>query len=270
VRLHHLRNATFVLEAAGERVLVDPMLGRKGQAPPLAVLRSRPRLNPTVDLPQSAAATLEHVTAAVITHYRRGHVDHLDRSGRRYLEDRAIPVFCRAGDEGPLRRRGIDARPVAPSTSVAFVAGGTITAFAAVHGYGLIATMMGPGAGYLIELPNEPSVYVSGDTVLTPTAKQVLRERKPEVAIMAAGTAKLDIGRPILMPLEEQVEFVRLAPGIVIANHLEAVNHCHTDRAALAARMAAEGLSGRVRIPADGETVEVLDTAGSSSGCNYN
>lgn len=260
MRIQHLRNATFVLEAAGERVLVDPMLGRKGQAPPLAVVRSKPRLNPTVALPAGAAATLENVSAAVITHFRRGHVDHLDRSGRRLLKAHAIPVWCRAGDERPLRRHGIDARPVAAHTTVDFLAGGTITAFPAVHGYGSIATMMGPGAGYLIELPNEPSVYVSGDTVLTPVVRTVLSERRPDVAIVAAGAAQLDFGRPILMPLDEQVDFVRLAPGIVIANHLEAVNHCHVDRAALAARMAAEGLSDRVRIPADGETLDIPQT----------
>ncbi len=257
MRIHHVRNATFVLEAADERVLVDPMLGRKGRIPPLAVVRSRPRRNPTVELPPGAAATLEGVTAAVITHYRRAHVDHLDRDGRRLLRERAVPVWCRAGDEGPLRRAGIDARPVGENATVPFAGGGTITAFPAVHGYGVVAAMMGPGAGYLIELPGEPSVYVSGDTVLTPQVRSVLSDRRPGVAIMAAGTAQLDIGRPILMPLDEQVEFVRLAPGLVIANHLEAVNHCRTDRATLAARIAREGLTDRVRIPADGETIDV-------------
>jgi hypothetical protein len=53
------------------------------------------------------------------------------------------------------------------------------------------------------------------------------------------------------------VEFARLAPGVVVANHLEAVNHCQTDRATLAARMAVEGLTDKVRIPADGETVDI-------------
>ncbi len=255
MRLHHLRNATFVLEAAGQRILVDPMLGKKGQAPPLAVVRSRPRRNPTVALPRNAAEMLDGVTAAVITHYRRGHTDHLDRTGRRLLKDRAVPVWCRAGDERPLRRRGIDARPVASAQTEQFVGGGSITAFGAVHGYGLVARIMGPGAGYLIRLPDQPSVYISGDTVLTDTVRAVLTGERPDVAIMAAGTAQLDVGRPILMPLDEQMEFIRLAPGVVVANHLEAVNHCQTTRAQLAARIASEGLADRVMIPEDGETL---------------
>lgn len=252
--LHHLRNATFVLEAGDQRILVDPLVGRKGQAPPLAVVRSRPRLNPTVALPQNAPSVLEGVTAAVITHYRRGHTDHLDRAGRRLLKARGVPVWCRAGDERPLLRRGIDARPVVDANA-AFVGGGSITAFAAVHGYGLVARMMGPGAGYLVRLPDQPSVYISGDTVLTDTVRAVLTDERPDVAIMAAGTAQLDVGRPILMPLDEQMEFIRLAPGVVVANHLEAVNHCQTTRAQLAARIASEGLADRVMIPEDGETL---------------
>ncbi len=47
---------------------------------------------------------------------------------------------------------------------------------------------------------------------------------------MASGSASLDISDPILMPLEELVTFVRTAPNIVIANHLEALNHCPTTR----------------------------------------
>jgi L-ascorbate metabolism protein UlaG (beta-lactamase superfamily) len=257
VRIHHLRNATFVLEAAGERILVDPSLGPKGKLPPLAVVRAKPRLNPIVDLPPNADEVLAGITAGVITHFRRGHLDHLDRAGRRLLKERGVPVWCRAGDEGPLKRAGIDARPVAPQGTADFAGGGRITAIPAVHGYGVIATLMGPGAGYVIELPGEPAVYISGDTVLTPFVRRALSDHQPGVAVMAAGTAQLDVGRPILMPLDEQVEFARLAPGIVVANHLEAVNHCQTDRSALAARMAAEGLTDKVRIPADGETVDI-------------
>lgn len=253
--LHHLRNATLVLEAGGERILIDPMLGRKGQAPPLAFVRSRPRLNPTVHLPANADELLEGITAAVITHYRRGHTDHLDRAGRRLLRARGIPVWCRDGDEGPLRRRGIDARPVAVAQTLPFTGGGTITAFAAVHGHGVVARMMGPGAGYLITLPAQPSVYISGDTVLTDTVRAVLETHKPEIAVLAAGTAQLDVGQPILMTLDEEVAFIRLAPGIVVANHLEAINHCRTSRAQLAMRLRAEGLADRVLIPDDGETL---------------
>jgi L-ascorbate metabolism protein UlaG (beta-lactamase superfamily) len=244
-----------VLDAASQRVLVDPMLGAKGTAaPPFAVIRHRLRRNPTTGLPANAEKLLEGVTAALVTHCRRGHRDHLDSVGRELLSTRGLPVYCNARDEPYLRKRGLRAEPVPVSKPREFL-GGSITAFHAVHGYGSLAKLMGPGVGYLIELPDEPTTYISGDTVLTDEVRRVLTERRPDIAVMAAGGASLDIGRPILMPIEELLEFARLAPRTVVANHLEALNHCPITRANLRARLADAGLVERVLIPADGETL---------------
>jgi hypothetical protein len=87
----------------------------------------------------------------------------------------------------------------------------------------------------------------------------VLTDRRPDVAVMHAGSASTDVGRPILMPIDELLEFVRLAPGLVVANHLEALNHCPTTRAQLSAELAKAGLRDRVLIPNDGETIELGD-----------
>jgi L-ascorbate metabolism protein UlaG (beta-lactamase superfamily) len=195
------------------------------------------------------------VSAGLVTHCRRGHLDHLDRMGRELLAGGDLPVYCNARDEPYLRKRGLRAEPVRIEEKRDFL-GGSVTAFNAVHGYGLLAKLMGPGAGYLIELPGEPTIYVSGDTVLTDEVRRVLVERRPDVAVMAAGAASFDVGRPILMPLAEQLEFARLAPGIVVANHLEAMNHCPETRAELRTALAAAGLAERVRIPADGEVMD--------------
>jgi hypothetical protein len=81
--------------------------------------------------------------------------------------------------------------------------------------------------------------------------------------VVHAGGARFDMGGPILMPLDEVVELVRLAPGRVVAVHLEALDHCRTTRAALRARLEREGLSSRVEVPEDGQLVELqrLDVA---------
>lgn len=259
MRMHHLRSATFVLEAAGLRVLVDPMLGAKGTVlPPLSVIRHKPRRNPTIDLPPNAEQTLCDLDAALVTHCRRRHDDHLDKQAHGLLRRRALPVYCHSLDVGFLHKQGLRTEPMAPHEPRDFL-GGTITAFHAVHGYGLLAKLMGPGVGYLIELPGEPSLYLSGDTVLTAEVRSVLTDRQPDVAVMHAGSASTDVGRPILMPLDELLEFVRLAPGLVVANHLEALNHCPTTRAQLSAELAKAGLRDRVLIPNDGETIELGD-----------
>jgi L-ascorbate metabolism protein UlaG (beta-lactamase superfamily) len=258
MRIHHLRSATFVLEGAGRRVLVDPMLGAKGTVlPPLAVIRHKPRRNPTIDLPANAERVLTELDAALVTHCRRGHHDHLDKQAHGLLRRRDLPVYCHSLDVGYLHKQGLRTEPMTPQQPRDFLGVGTVTAFHAVHGYGLIARAMGPGVGYLIDLPGEPSLYVSGDTVLTSEVRSVLTERRPDIAVMAAGSASVDFGRPILMPMEELLQFVRLAPGRVVANHLEALNHCPTTRAQLSAELEKADLRERVVIPNDGETIEL-------------
>jgi L-ascorbate metabolism protein UlaG (beta-lactamase superfamily) len=221
------------------------------------VIRHRPLRNPTIALPVNASALLDGVTSGLITHCRRGHTDHLDRAGREFLSSRQLPVYCQLYDARYLRKRGLRAEPVSQHQPREFF-GGSITAIPAAHGHGLLAKLMGPGVGYLIELPDEPTIYISGDTVLTEHVRNVLLQRQPDVSVVAAGGASLDISRPILMTPEQVLEFVRLAPGTTVANHLEALNHCPVTRARLRTRLAEAGLLERVLIPADGETLAEL------------
>jgi hypothetical protein len=53
----------------------------------------------------------------------------------------------------------------------------------------------------------------------------------------------------------ELVQCVRTAPGIVIANHREAVNHCPTAREQLKQELESNDLLSKVYIPNDGETL---------------
>ena len=97
---------------------------------------------------------------------------------------------------------------------------------------------------------------MSGDTILNNTVHHVLTDHRPDISILNAGTAALDLGRPILMPMSELLDFIRTAPGKVIAVHLDAFNHCRTTRNILKEAVSKEGLSDKVIIPADGELVE--------------
>lgn len=260
MRFHHLRNATSVLEVGGKRILIDPMLGAKGSLMPFSVIRHKARRNPTVELPDNAQQILAELDAALISHCRYGHEDHLDKGGNALLRDRSLPVYCHSKDVRFLQNKGHRTEPMTPHQPRDFF-DGQITAYHAVHGYGLVGKLMGPGVGYLIEMPGEPSIYLSGDTVLTEEVKRVLTERKPDIAVAHAGSASMDVGRPILMPMDELLEFTRLAPGRVVATHLEAVNHCPTTRDTLRDEAQRAGLGDKLIIPADGETVEFTRTA---------
>jgi L-ascorbate metabolism protein UlaG (beta-lactamase superfamily) len=259
MRITLLRNATLVVEGAEQSLVVDPSLAPPRRWPPLSLIRSRPALNPTVPLAEGSREQLAAITGALVTHFRFGHVDHLDSEGKHLLARSGVPTACQPADAPALRRAGIDAHPVAHDQTVRLL-GGELRSVPALHGRGLVGRLMGAGAGFFLRLPGEPSLYLSGDTVLTDEVRAALELEQPDIAVLHAGGAQLDIGSPILMTLDEQLEFVRLAPGRVIAVHLEALNHCGITRTTLHDALTAAGLSDRVDVPADGQTIPVPNT----------
>jgi len=257
MQIHHLRNATFIIEAGKEFILVDPMLSKKGALLPFAVIKHKARRNPTVDLPVNAHALLEKVTHCVITHCQKKHLDHLDFAGERLLRAKNIPVTCHTSDEKYLKDRGINVVNAITHWQAADFLGGQITAVPAQHGHGWVHKLMANGIGFHIEFENDPSIYISGDTVLTDDVKNALQELKPDIAVLACGYASIDLGKPILMSLEEILEFSRLAPKLVFANHLEALNHCKMTRGHLSGELFDNNLAEKTWMPNDGESTRV-------------
>ncbi|MBA4368667.1 MAG: MBL fold metallo-hydrolase [Desulfobacterium sp.] len=246
----------MIIHCSGHRILVDPCLSPKGSLPPYSFIRKKPRRNPTVDLPLNAESMLSQITAGMVTHCRFGHFDHLDGAGVRLLVQKKVPVYCNVLDEPFLQRRRICTVPLKMNEQSEFLTG-EITMFPAAHGRGLAGWFMRPGAGYLIEPVGEKSIYISGDTVMTPTVMYVLKDLQPDIAVLNAGTATLDFGKPILMSMEEQLEFIKAAPGKVIAVHLDCLNHLSTTRDMLKHAVSKAGLSDKVMIPSDGEEMEL-------------
>ncbi len=257
MKIHHLRSATFIIELGKEFILVDPMLSKKGELLPFAVLKHKARRNPTVELPGNASELLDKVTHCVITHCQKKHLDHLDNAGEDLLRGKNIPVTCHTSDKQYLVGRGINVVNAISHWKAVDFLGGKITAVPAQHGYGWVHKIMANGIGFHIEMDNEPSIYISGDTVLTSDVKKALRDLKPDIAVVACGYASIDIGKPILMSLEDILEFSRLAPKLVFANHLEALNHCAMTRSHLDESLRWHGLSGKTWMPDDGDSTFV-------------
>jgi len=263
MKIHHLRNATFVIGSGEHHILVDPMLSDKGKLPPFAYMRHKPRRNPLVGLPDNAAEILDKVTHCLVTHSQKWglkalqHTDHLDAEGEAFLRRRSIPVTTRRQDAACLQSKGLNVLQDLDYWQAAPFLGGEITAVPARHGHGWVHHLMANGAGYYLRLPGEPSLYISGDTVYTEDVEHALDELQPDIAVVAAGSAGLDVGRPILMTMPEILTFVEKAPGKVIANHLEALNHCPTTRIRLEKELDRRGLSAKVWIPQDGETLMI-------------
>jgi L-ascorbate metabolism protein UlaG (beta-lactamase superfamily) len=258
MKITQIRNATAVIEIGDYRILVDPMLAPKDALPPLKLFGQRER-NPVVDLPPMTDLVLESVTHCLITHCQKGHFDHLDRAGKHWLRSRQIPVICTPHDADHLRQRGLNISPLPKNhrQPQAFL-NGQISTVPCMHGRGMIGMLMEHGVGYFIDVPGEPSIYLSGDTVLTEQVRKFLVSLQPQISLVPAGGAKFDLGEEIIMGIDEVVEFTQLARGIVVANHLEALSHCPVKRTALRTAAVRAGIGDRLRIPEDGETLEFV------------
>jgi len=263
MKITQLRNATVLLEFASSgqpvALLVDPMLAPQGSLPTLKYLGGRRRRNPLVELPEGSDALLQRATHGLITHCQRGHFDHLDRAGKRFLRERGLPVLCMPRDEAYLKERGLRALAFDGAQRQPFF-GGHITPIPCIHGHGLVGKLMEHGHGYFIELPGEPSVYLAGDTLLTDTVRDTLSRLRPDLAVLPAGGARFDLGGDILMTEDEVCQAAQLFDGRVLANHLEALDHCPGTRASLLQKAARLGLGERLLAPWDGQALAFSDS----------
>jgi L-ascorbate metabolism protein UlaG (beta-lactamase superfamily) len=259
MNITQLRNATLIFQIGERHILVDPMLSPKGILPPVRLFDGKRLRNPLVDLPAQADEALARVTHCLITHCQKGHFDHLDRAGKQWLRDRQIPVICTPHDAEHLRKRGlnIQALPQNHDQPSPFFEG-TIQTVRCTHGTGIIAKFMEHGVGYFINMPGEPSLYLSGDTVLSPTVREFVCKHQPEVSVIPSGGAHFDFGREVIMGIDDAVTFTQLFVGNVVANHLEAFSPCPVTRLELAAAAKKAGVSKRLSIPDDGETLTFM------------
>ncbi len=150
LNIHHIRNATMVLETENEVILIDPMLGDIGIMTSFTLFRHKVRKNPTVQLHENVNAILERVTHCLITHQ---HPDHIDSKGIQFLIKNNIPITCSIKDEKALTRRGLNIVQTLKYWEKQTFLGGTIEGIPAKHVYGFVSKLMGNVIGFFIKLP---------------------------------------------------------------------------------------------------------------------
>lgn len=261
--IHHLRSATFIIESKDKFILIDPMLCKKGELPAFSYLKHSFQKNPIVNLPKNSDELLNKVTHCLITHSQKWgielltHLDHLDPTGREFLLQNNTPITSLKKDGSFFKKHKLNITKELEYWKEEDYLDGKIMAIPAKHGHGFWHNFMANGAGYLLNLPDEPSIYISGDTVLTDDVRKVLKEFQPQITVVASGNASMDIGGDILMSMDEIIEFIKLSPSKVIANHLEALNHCPLTRVQLKNELEKHGLLDKVFIPNDGESITI-------------
>jgi len=247
MKLRLFRNATVKLAIAGKTILIDPFLAPKGTRPSY----TGRALNPLVDLPTSPEELLSGVDLVVVSHLHSDHFDPVAQS----LVPKHFSLICQPGDEVKIRSYGFsDVTPLAGGIDLQGI---RIERRDGSHGLGSVVQKMGPVVGFSVTAHGEPTIYWAGDTVLYAAVEAVIRDTKPDVIIIHPCGARWD-GELIAMDAAEAVAVCKLAPGsVVIATHMEALDHTTVTRDDLKRYARRQGISlDQLKIPYDGEVLE--------------
>ncbi|WP_410772506.1 MBL fold metallo-hydrolase [Fontibacillus sp. BL9] len=248
MKIQLIRHATLWVEYGGLTWLIDPMLAESGAYPPFPDTPND-RRNPLVPLPEPAASWLAP-DVIVVSHL---HADHWDAAAQELLP-KTTPILCQPGDEEAVRSAGFNS--VAAVRDSLEYRGVSLTRTGGRHGTGEIGERMGRVSGFLFRAAGEPDLYIAGDTIWCEEVREALDLHRPEIAVVNAGGARFMTGDPITMDTGDIASLCRHAPDTrFIAVHMDAVNHCLTTRENLRQYLAAEGLTGRVLVPGDGEWI---------------
>jgi L-ascorbate metabolism protein UlaG (beta-lactamase superfamily) len=248
MRLRLLRHATLIVEFAGRKLLVDPMLSAPGAMP--AIDNSpNPRPNPLVPLPAATQEIVQDLDAILVTHTHR---DHWDDAAASQLP-KQVPLLCQPEDEQKLRGQGFTR--VQPLQTGLIWNALEVTRTAGQHGTGEIGKRMAPVSGFVLRGPGEDPLYLAGDTIWCSEVQHTIQQFRPAVIVANSGAARFLEGDPITMTSADVISVCRAAPQAnVIAVHMEAINHCLLTRQQLGTEAQAAGMR-HVVIPKDGDWV---------------
>jgi L-ascorbate metabolism protein UlaG (beta-lactamase superfamily) len=240
-----IRHATLKLQFNGQTILVDPMFSLKSTLAPVANAANECK-NPLVDLPITVEELLSEINAIIITHSHRDHLD--DRAIELLPKDR--PVFCQPEDEEKLISLAFkDVRSVEHETvwrGIQFKRTG------GQHGTGKLGKLMGPVSGFVLQVENEPVVYVAGDTIWCSEVDEAISRYSPEVIVLNGGEAQYLTGDPITMGVNDIEKVHRASPSSkIVVVHMESWNHCLLTRKELRQYIETKQLSD-ISVPDDG------------------
>ncbi len=249
MRIQQIRNAMQKIRYGDQVLLVDPWLQDKGTG------FSAPALKPEMaglpcplnDLPLSPAEILAGVDFCLVTHI---HPDHFTAD---YLPVGMKLIVQNEADQAHAEAMGFT--NVLACTGELSVGSVTITRVPAIHGDNpQVAELMGAVSGYVLR-GEAKTLYIAGDTVYYDGVAETLARYKPDVITVNCCEARVPVGR-LIMDLPDVALVCQSAPdALVIATHLDSVNHAMVTRADVRAFARANDLC-RLRVPADGEWIE--------------
>ncbi len=248
--IQEIRNATLKIEHGNITFLIDPWLQNQGTG--FSANAVRPEMQgikcPMNALPSSPESILKDVDYCLVTHL---HFDHFSPD---FLPLNLRIIAQNNEDAEKIRRMGFE-HVAAFESEPLTISGVVLHKTAAIHGDNdEIVKRMGKVCGYVFEAPSEKCLYLAADTIYCTEVEQVLREYQPEAIVLNCCEATTPLGR-LIMNLPDVEKVCKAVPqAIVVASHLDSVNHALLTRKDVKAFADARDLS-MIRVPEDGEYV---------------
>ncbi len=251
MKIQLIRHASIIIDLNGQRILLDPMLSEAktmAAVPGVANTSDNPLVDLKVDL-----STLKNADAIMVTHTHR---DHFDDYAMQILPH-DTRLFCQPADGEKISEAGFTNVQIIDKSNE--WNGITITRTGGCHGTDKIGEKMGPVSGFVLQAQDEPSLYITGDSIWCSEVKDALETYHPQIVVCFAGAARFSSGNPITMTKEDIVQVCKhSASAKIIVVHMEAWNHCSLSRQELKQYIADHNLGQQVSIPDDGEWVHSL------------
>jgi L-ascorbate metabolism protein UlaG (beta-lactamase superfamily) len=251
LKIQQIRNATLVVEYAGRKFLIDPMLSKKGTYPPFPNSLRQDQRNPLGELPVDAAELVGSALKAVF--FSHLHLDHYD-DGAKELLPKNVKVFVQDdSDKASVESAGFT--DVEILTEHTDFEGITLSRTKAQHGRGEILAMAGNVCGIVFKHPGERTLYIATDTVWFDGVREAIDTHRPDIIVVNGGDNQFLTGGSLVMGKDDIYETHKAAPdSTIIVSHMEAVNHYTLTRADLKAFIEEKWLSSAVLVPDDGES----------------
>lgn len=245
-----VRSATLLIDYAGQKILLDPMLGPKGSLGSF----SGKGVTPTTELCVPISEIVEGLDLVLVTH---AHIDHFDNKAIEVL-DKKLKVLGQKEDKHVfLYNHFWNCDAVIDSIEHNGI---TIIRTKAQHGTGRMLANMGEASGFILKASNHPTIYIIGDGVWEQGIYDNIQNYSPDYIVVNSGGAIVPGGydaTPIIMDERQVMALVQESRDIpVIAVHMDAVDHCRTTREVLRNEAKKFNISAdKLIIPADGEII---------------
>ncbi len=248
--IQQIRNATLKIKYSNITFLIDPWFQDQGTG--FSAKAVRPEMQgikcPMNALPDAPENILKEVDYCLVTHL---HFDHFCPD---YVPKDLRIIAQNHEDAEKIRAMGFENVTVF-EPELLTIGDVTIHKTKAIHGDSdEVVKRMGEVCGYVFEAPEERCLYLAADTIYCQEVEQTIRQYQPKIIILNCCEATTPLGR-LIMNLSDIEKVCQEAPeAIVVASHLNSVNHALLTRKDIIEFAKEKGFSA-IRVPEDGECI---------------